>query len=547
MVVLSSACRADQSRYEPGYDPGLGFNLISWQNFGASGEAVWQAAIQDMYDHGFRHVSVCPVRFFDTTSGAIADSSPQGPELSHIAAGIALAKSLGMTVTVNPFIEPEGFAFWRANWNPTPGSDAAVQFWADYQRYLLDVAAIAEANGIDRLTIGTELRDIMRNSGHNASVTALIDAVNAVYTGQLGYAANWDNYNNPNLTANVWDHPSIDFIGVDMYFSLTTDAQADASGPYPDWSFINTVTNAWRQQLNTIVIPFVRSLKGGQGMPLVMTESGLTPFNRTTVAPWSENFGYNQPVDQGEQINGYKGLLNATDGWAYKLEEIQIWHWGMPGAENSFWFVNPNGVDDLPGSKFDESLGNPAAQFLSDYAMTALPGAFTVSASIELDWVYQNTFGSWLNGGHKVRLAVEVSDYGENDSVTVTAVQVPGSGPGVVIIVDDPSGDPLVKNIFGGLRSDGTTGTGLLTVRVTVTGNVSGQETFDIPLEVRPLGDLDGNGGVEPLDVSVMVMKLNGLPPAGIPDQAFDLDANGGAEPQDVQIIINILNGLAVP
>ena len=56
-----------------------------------------------------------------------------------------------------------------------------------------------------------------------------------------------------------------------------------------------------------------------------------------------------------------------------------------------------------------------------------------------------------------------------------------------------------------------------------------------------------GASAAEPGDVSLLIMKLNGLPPAGMHDRAFDIDANGGAEPGDVQVLINILNGLPVP
>ena len=45
----------------------------------------------------------------------------------------------------------------------------------------------------------------------------------------------------------------------------------------------------------------------------------------------------------------------------------------------------------------------------------------------------------------------------------------------------------------------------------------------------------------------MMIMKLNGVLPAGNDDRAFDLDANGAAEPGDVQYLMNILNGQPVP
>ena len=83
---------------------------------------------------------------------------------------------------------------------------------------------------------------------------------------------------------------------------------------------------------------------------------------------------------------------------------------------------------------------------------------------------------------------------------------------------------------------------------ITVTGvDVGGEGQTTATLTVRLLGDIDGNGAPEPADVSVLIMKLNGVPPPGYHDNAFDLDGNGAAEPGDVQILMNILNGLPVP
>jgi hypothetical protein len=364
--LAATAATADPGVYEPGVDPGLGFNLISWWNFGATGEDVWEAAVQDCYDQGFRCVSLCPVRYFNTTTGAIATTSTQGPELSHIAAGIVRAKTLGMTVTVNPFVEPENFAFWRGTWNPSGA--VATTFWTDYQQYISDAATMAQTSGADRMTIGTELRAIVNNSAHNAALTSVINAADAAFSGALGYAANWDNYKSNNLKTTVWENAKIDFIGIDAYFQLATNPQADASGAFPNAAFIAIVEDNWNSELDDDILPFAAARKGGAGMPVIFTEHGLIPYNRTTVTPYSSAPGGSQPTDPDEQTNGYNGLLNALDGRAADddLLEVYLWQWGMPGADGSYWYLNPNGVDN-PETTYDESLGNPAAQYLSGY------------------------------------------------------------------------------------------------------------------------------------------------------------------------------------
>src|SRR5262245_47499334 len=96
---------ADPAVYEPLTDPAVGFNLIEWYNFPSGGEGVWEDSIQSMYSAGFREVSISPVRFTNIHTGSILATSPKGPELSHIEAAVVKAKSLGMRVTLNPFVE----------------------------------------------------------------------------------------------------------------------------------------------------------------------------------------------------------------------------------------------------------------------------------------------------------------------------------------------------------------------------------------------------------------------------------------------------------
>ncbi len=202
-VLTPRAALAVGSAYEPGADPGMGFNLISWWNFGTAESGVWQDAVQSVYDAGFREVSLCPVRYLNPATGAIATSSTKTPGLSSIAAGVVRAKSLGMTVTVNPFVEYPDSSPWRAYWAPLPGGVRVEQFWGDYRQYITDVAQMAQLGGADFMNVGTELRALVQDSGHNSDWTAVIDAADQEFSGLLGYAANWDNFKNANLTSTI--------------------------------------------------------------------------------------------------------------------------------------------------------------------------------------------------------------------------------------------------------------------------------------------------------------------------------------------------------
>src|SRR6476620_8481632 len=84
VAAINQSSRANPAVYEAGSDPSVGFNLISWFNFGSSGASTWQNAVQSIYDAGFRDVSIDPVRFVNISTGQILATSPKGPDLSHI-------------------------------------------------------------------------------------------------------------------------------------------------------------------------------------------------------------------------------------------------------------------------------------------------------------------------------------------------------------------------------------------------------------------------------------------------------------------------------
>lgn len=418
LLAPSMARAANPLVYEPNDDPGVGFNLVSWWNFGGNGANVWRNAVQDVYDAGFREVSLSPVRFVNQATGAIATSSSQGAELSHIAAGIERAKQLGMHVTVNPFVELEGFANWRGFYDPTPGSSSWNTFWNDYTAYLIDVAQIAEAGGADAMNVGTELRAITRNAGNNAKWDLAISAVDLTFAGELGYAANWDNFTNANLTSAIWNHPAIDYVGIDSYFrNTTTNTQADASGADPNETFIAQVEASWNDRLDNEILNFAAQLQAGEGLPVVFTEIGYLPYNRTAVNPQNES----GPIDTDEQVMVFKGLMRALDGRQDELRGVHIWQWGMPGSDGSKWNINAEAPLNQPNNL-------PLGQWLSSFVSApALAGDFNADGRVDAA-----DYTVWRDGLGGQYSAADYQVWAEHFGSTLGAV----SG----VAVPEPSG-----------------------------------------------------------------------------------------------------------
>ncbi|NIA20760.1 MAG: hypothetical protein GWP05_02060 [Anaerolineaceae bacterium] len=263
------------------------------------------------------------------------------------------------------------------------------------------------------------------------------------------------------------------------------------------------------------------------------------PVEAGSSAP--ETMAFGQEALSGSEYVALESIAQGT--------VVARFYYAWDGVAASEVFVNIEsyaGVDPAPTFDIFETGLSLFGTVLNDGGnIIASAGDPDISVAVEdgLDWVYQNTPGSLANGGHKVALTVTINDLNGNAGVSIAVNKVPASGPGEVTI--DPGATSLEKLIVGSLLADGNDGD--LTLEVVATGDVAGQTTVQVPFTCRKLGDVDGNTGVEPGDVSLLILKLNGAPPVGYHDNAFDLDANGGAEPGDVTILINLLNGLPVP
>lgn len=375
--------------YEPATDPGVGFNLIAWS--GNNDASRWTNAVNALYAAGFREVSISPIRRFDYNTGGVIAGFGY-PTLTAIEAGVVRAQQLGMRVTLNPFVEVSnlpGGQSWRAYFNPVPGTAKADTFWPLYETYLDEVATLAQKHNVEAMNVGTEMKgldsffaitDFDPDTPGNQSTpsqaqldqqaaywTTVIDSVAAIYSGQIGYAANWDNFNSTRVTSNIWSHPEIDYIGIDSYFRFESGqyqiptSQSNPIQTYPTESFIQLVADEWNQRLDGQIMPFAASL----GKPVVFTEQGYQHHNGTSRNPQTESGS----VDTAEQIMAFAGLLRALDGRQDDFLAMHIWQWEMNGSQGSTWNINPAANANQPDNR-------PLAQWLSGWITNQLPGDF---------------------------------------------------------------------------------------------------------------------------------------------------------------------------
>jgi hypothetical protein len=239
---------------------------------------------------------------------------------------------------------------WRGCWNPSGA--IADQFWSDYEAYLIEIADLAAKHNVDRMNVGTEMREINGDSAHNDNWNDVINAVDAVYDGPLGYAANWDHwaFGSPGNVTYIFDHPAIDYVGIDSYFTnLVSESHVNASGIYPNAAFISQVEQGWIDLLENIILPYAAARKDGVGMPVVFTEFGHLPFNGTAADPQNQDDVYQPSVlDKDEQLMAFQAFFNAIDGRQDIIPALHIWQWEMAGSGDSLWNINPEVSPDQP-------------------------------------------------------------------------------------------------------------------------------------------------------------------------------------------------------
>jgi hypothetical protein len=336
----------------------------------------------------------------------------------------------------------------------------------------------------------------------------------------------------------------------DGYVTVTLDgsASSDSDGTIVSYVWKEGATQIATGQTAQVTLPV-----GVRSITLVVTDNeGATDDDVVVLrlnAPPTADAGEDQTVEADP--SGYAWV--ALDGSRSSDPDGNLvdWRWEdggtLLGAEGVAvqHFSLAVGVHVLTLTVADQDSATD--QDTVTVTVTPTTNVLTISAAADLDWVYQNTPSILARNGHKTRLAISVEKWGGNQGVTLAVEKVADSGTGEVAIENDPGGDPLVRYVYGGLRSDGAAGTGPLVLRVTATGDVSGQAFADVAMTVRKLGDIDGNGGAEPGDMSLLVNRLNGIDTSGLPACAFDLDTNGGAEPGDMSLLVNVLNGMPVP
>lgn len=158
-------------------------------------------------------------------------------------------------------------------------------FEDSYTEYILFYAKIAQDEGFELFSIGTEMKTMVIERPDYW--IELIGKVRAVYSGQITYAANWDSYKNPKF----WNQ--LDFIGIDAYFPLSDEKTPS----------IDNLEKAWIPIINEI-----EQVSKKENKKVIFTEFGYRSVDYTALEPWEGN---HNTVNHQAQINALQAVFNS--------------------------------------------------------------------------------------------------------------------------------------------------------------------------------------------------------------------------------------------
>jgi hypothetical protein len=263
---------------ENGYHPGRGY-----------GSAAYDRTLVEARTMGATWVAITPFGRVADLAGTGVDLTFEAPfeqNQADVKRAVALAHARGLHVMLVPHLWVET-GQWRGEMDPK--TDAGWDRWAEsYGRFMRAWAALAEATGIEMLSVGVELRSWVTTS-RAPSFAAIVKDTRRTFHGLLTYSANWDDVENTVVLG------ALDVIGINAFYPLS-DHEGASEEQLLDGA------RAVRQK--------VHALAERWGKPVVFTELGYTTRPDPAVKPWLwPDSMSGVVVDEVAQARAYRALI----------------------------------------------------------------------------------------------------------------------------------------------------------------------------------------------------------------------------------------------
>lgn len=263
------------------------------------------AYYQPIQNTGANWVAIIPYAFCSPTQPQVTFDHPKqwiGETTAGIKQAIQLAHESGLKVMLKPHLWVIGQG-WAGDLEYK--TDEQLELWkSSYATYLLHFAQVAHEQNVEMISIGTEIRQIVKT--HDGYWFDLISKTRRVYPGPLTYSANWDNYEN----VPFWNE--LDYMGIDAYFPISES---------------KTPTVEELIEKGTETKQKIKEFSDTHLKKVLFTEFGFKSQDYCTSGHWKQD-ATSRNVNTQSQANAYEALFKLywnedwfAGGFAWK------WHY----------------------------------------------------------------------------------------------------------------------------------------------------------------------------------------------------------------------------
>lgn len=266
-------------------------------------------------------ISLIPYAFVNVDDASVHYNNKRqwwGERTEGIIASNQIAHDYKMTVMLKPHLWIN-HNFYTGNLDFS--TDAEWKKWeANYEKYILDFAQLAQKENIELFCFGTELGNSVAKRPEYW--LQLIQKIKKIYFGKLTYAANWDDFDK----VPFWNE--LDYIGIDAYFPLS-DAKTPA---------VTDLNDSWKQYIIKM-----EKLHTTTNKKILFTEFGYRNSDQAAKEPWTEN---QIIINNLAQANGYESLFQTLTQKAW-FAGGYAWKW----YADAYHKEQRNSVDYTPQEK----------------------------------------------------------------------------------------------------------------------------------------------------------------------------------------------------
>jgi Ca2+-binding RTX toxin-like protein len=259
-------------------------------------------------------VSIVPRIFTeDRTSSQVFAHEAKTESMGNLASSIADAHALGLSVLLKPALTPlDGTG--QMSLAPT---DVAA-FFDSYKAQIVEYARLAQATGVEQLSIGNELSSLS-GAQYRDYWLDIIASVREVYDGSITYAAATDEAHQ----VSFWD--AVDVIGVNAYPPLTTEFDPTVQEMVTAWHSVSA-NDYWAGVMDhQSPVDFFHSLSLQYGHPVLFTEAGYRSLDGTNIRPGGWTVTSTQDVQ--EQCDAFEAFFDVWSAEGSWFQGAHIWNW----------------------------------------------------------------------------------------------------------------------------------------------------------------------------------------------------------------------------